>query len=147
MRVVDAKENTTTTVYDTLGQMVSLDNPDTGRTEHRYDLSGNLAAKETANLRAAGQLIRYQYRFNRLEGIDYPDSPDVAYVYGDPGAAFNRAGRVVTADRRVGHRGALLRQAGRDGEGEQRTSPPTPATGGWKRRPSTSSTRSIGCWP
>jgi RHS repeat-associated protein len=96
VRVVDANENVTRASYDTIGQMISLESPDAGRTTYRYDLSGNIAARETANLRARNALIRYEYEFNRLLAVRYPDSAPVVYTYGAPGAAFNRAGRVVT---------------------------------------------------
>src|SRR6266542_2710536 len=89
------KGNTTSATYDTRGQLIVLDSPDSRRTEYRYDLGGNLAAKETANLRATGDLIRYEYNFGRLERIHYPQSPAVIYVYGDPGAADNGAGRII----------------------------------------------------
>jgi YD repeat-containing protein len=50
-RVTDAKGNVTRSEYDTLGHMIALASPDMGRTEWRYDLAGNVAAKETENLR------------------------------------------------------------------------------------------------
>src|SRR6185295_3679380 len=40
--------------------------------------------------------IRYLYTFNRLDRVDYPQSPDVAFTYGPPGAPFNRANRIAT---------------------------------------------------
>jgi RHS repeat-associated protein len=97
--VEDALGNRTTAVYDTVGRMVTLVSPDSGRTEWRYDRSGNLGAKQTAALRAQNQLVRYEYDFNRLRRVDYPASVDVVYAYGAPedagDASFNRAGRVV----------------------------------------------------
>src|SRR5690606_2324312 len=51
-RVLDAKNNATLATYDSRGLMVELDSPDMGLTEWRYDLAGNLAAKQTARLRA-----------------------------------------------------------------------------------------------
>ncbi len=94
--VKDAKGSTTRLEHDTLGRNVLLDNPDLGRTEFRYDPAGNLRAKSTANLAARGQQIRYLYTFNRLDRIDYPQSPDVVFTYGSPNAPFNRANRVAT---------------------------------------------------
>jgi RHS repeat-associated protein len=94
--VTDAKGNATRLEYDTLGRNVLLDNPDLGRTEYRFDQAGNLGARITANLAAAGKQIRYLYTFDRLDRIDYPQSPDVVYTYGAPGAPFNRADRIVT---------------------------------------------------
>ena len=98
LAVRDAKGNETRASYDTLGQLVNLDNRDTGRTEYRYDLGGNLAFKQTAELRARNAAIRYQYRFNRLERIDYPFTKDVVYTYGESGAPSNRAGRIATVE-------------------------------------------------
>jgi RHS repeat-associated protein len=101
-RVVDAKNNATAAEYDSVGRMVALANPDAGRTEWRFDLSGNLGAKETASLRANGQLIKYEYDFNRLRKIDYPMMADVVYTYGGPtekgDAQGNRAGRIKHVD-------------------------------------------------
>jgi RHS repeat-associated protein len=96
LTVTDAKGNATRLEYDTLGRNVILDNPDLGRTESRYDPAGNLRAKITANLAAANQQIRYLYTYHRLDRVDYPTSPDVAYTYGGPGAPSNRANRIVT---------------------------------------------------
>jgi RHS repeat-associated protein len=94
--VTDAKGNVTRLEYDTLGRNVTLDNPDLGRTEFRYDPAGTLGAKITANLAARNQQIRYFSTFGRLDRIDYPQSPDVVYTYGAPGASLNRANRIVT---------------------------------------------------
>ncbi|HEX7185573.1 MAG TPA: SpvB/TcaC N-terminal domain-containing protein [Thermoanaerobaculia bacterium] len=96
LSVTDALGNATRLEWDTLGRNVVLDNPDAGRTEHRYDPAGNLGAKITANLASLGQQIRYFYTFSRLDRIDYPQSPDVVFTYGGPGAPSNRANRVVT---------------------------------------------------
>ncbi|WP_437875556.1 toxin TcdB middle/N-terminal domain-containing protein [Sorangium sp. So ce513] len=110
VRVTDARGNVTTAEYDTVGRMVALTSPDTGRTEWRYDLSGNLGARQTAKLAAegAGKLIRYEYDHNRLRRVDYPDSPDVTYVYGEPHEAGdehgNRAGRLVEEQSEAGKR-------------------------------------------
>ncbi|HEV8578799.1 MAG TPA: SpvB/TcaC N-terminal domain-containing protein [Thermoanaerobaculia bacterium] len=94
--VTDARGNATRLEYDSLGRNVTLDSPDLGRTESRFDPAGNLRARITANLAASGEQIRYLYTFNRLDRIDYPRSPDVAFTYGGPGAPFNRANRIVT---------------------------------------------------
>ncbi|WP_437587639.1 RHS repeat domain-containing protein [Sorangium sp. So ce1000] len=110
VRVTDARGNVTTAAYDTLGRMVALTSPDMGRTEWRYDRSGNVGARQTAKLLAegAGKLIRYEYEYNRLRRVDYPDSTDVTYVYGAPGEAGdehgNRAGRLVEEQSEAGKR-------------------------------------------
>jgi len=61
LRVTDAGGNVTRAAYDTVGRMVELVSPDAGRTEWRYDLAGNVRAKQTAELAARGKLIRYEY--------------------------------------------------------------------------------------
>jgi RHS repeat-associated protein len=94
--VTDAKGNTTRIERDTLGRTVTIDNPDLGRVESRYDPAGNLGAKINANLAGRGQQIRYLRTYNRLDRIDYPQSPDVVYTYGGPSAPFNRANRIAT---------------------------------------------------
>ncbi len=99
-KVTDAKNFETTASYDSVGRMVSLISRDMGETQWRFDRSGNLAAKQTAKLRAQNQLVRYEYDFNRLRRIDYPVSPPVVYSYGTKdqrGDAFgNIAGRIAT---------------------------------------------------
>ncbi|WP_437941583.1 SpvB/TcaC N-terminal domain-containing protein [Sorangium sp. So ce341] len=118
VRVTDARGNVTTAEYDTVGRMVALTSPDMGRTEWRYDLSGNVGARQTAKLAAEGasKLIRYEYEFNRLERVDYPDSTDVTYVYGAPDAAGdehgNRAGRLVEEQSEAGKRTFAYDQLG-----------------------------------
>ncbi len=100
--VTDALGKATRLEWDTLGRNVVLDNPDAGRREHRFDPAGNLGAEITANLAAAGKQIRYLYTFGRLDRIDYPDSPDVVYTYGAPGASANRANRIATVTDKSG---------------------------------------------
>jgi YD repeat-containing protein len=94
--VTDARSNVTTAQYDSMGRMIALTSPDTGRTEWSFDLSGNLAAKETARLRGLGQRIAYEYDYNRLSRIDYPGTqPDVTYEYGGPFEAGNGPGNLA----------------------------------------------------
>ncbi|MFZ3090664.1 MAG: SpvB/TcaC N-terminal domain-containing protein [Nitrospirota bacterium] len=97
IKVIDDKNNTTTITYDNLGRRTNIDNPDTGRTETVYDLSSNVIAKITANLRVSGQQITYDYDYNRLKAIKYPNysGNNVSYEYGAVGASDNRAGRIT----------------------------------------------------
>jgi len=93
--------------YDNLGRRTHIDNPDMGLTETVYDLASNVREKITENLRADGEAIVYDYDYNRLTSIHYPlriddksktvfPSIDVRYSYGEPGAADNRANRIIT---------------------------------------------------
>jgi RHS repeat-associated protein len=105
VEVVDAAGNMTSISYDNLGRRTVLDNPDTGRTETVYDLASNPVALITANLRAQGQQISYDYdALNRLTSITYPNFPEnnVAYTYGPPGAGENRAGRITLVQDQAG---------------------------------------------
>src|SRR6185437_2929316 len=96
----DANGNVTTATYDSLSRLVTLSSPDTGETDWRYALSGLLQEKQTANLRAKGQLIKYGYMTNRPTTITYPMLPVVTYTYGtwaQAGSTFgNIAGRIAS---------------------------------------------------
>jgi len=94
--VTDPGGNVTSLEYDTLGRRIMIDSPDAGRAEARFDLAGNLGARIPAHLAARGQQIRYLYTFNRLDRIDYPETPDVLYTYGAPGASGFRGNRIAT---------------------------------------------------
>jgi RHS repeat-associated protein len=108
VRIEDDKHNVTTAAYDNFGRRTVIDNPDAGRTETQYDLSGNVIARITANLRATSQQISYNYDFNRLTAITYPAFPgnNVTYAYGAPSAAGdkngNRAGLITTITSQMG---------------------------------------------
>ena len=101
LTVTDAKGNVTTSTYDTMGKMVTLTSPDAGQMEYRFDLAGNVKEKQTPVLRAASQVIKYNYTFDRLQGITYPTSPAVTYTYGastETGDSHgNIAGRIKQA--------------------------------------------------
>ena len=97
--------HTTVSEYDLLGRRTSRLHPDAGLTEYKYDLAGNLTELMTANLReASAGAIQYKYDYNRLTGIEYPQNPEnnVTYTYGKPGAAHNRAGRIVLQEDATG---------------------------------------------
>ncbi|MCI5180784.1 MAG: sugar-binding protein, partial [Candidatus Electrothrix sp. AW3_4] len=98
VQVRDDKDNLTKVGYDLMGRRTRIDSPDAGLTEYVFDPASNLVEKITANLRAEGKAIKYDYTYNRLDNIEYPDytGNNVSYTYGAPGAAFNRADRIVT---------------------------------------------------
>ena len=119
VQAVDDKLNTTNVAYDNLGRRTVIDNPDAGRTETRYDLASNVTQKITANLRAQARAIDYNYDFNRLTSITYPNflANNVTYTYGTLAAAGdangNGAGRIT---RITSQMGAEERKYGRLGE-------------------------------
>lgn len=117
--ITDDKNSVTRAAYDGLGRRTVFDSPDAGRAETRYDLAGNVTAKITANLRAAGRTIEYDYDYSRLKAVRYPSFPanDVTYSYGAPGAADNAASRITevraaagTTTRGYGPLGELTRE-------------------------------------
>ncbi len=96
VEITDDQGHLTNIEYDTMGRQISVTNPDRGLQEFRYDLLGNLVEKIDANLREKSQSIQYEYDFFRLRKIDYPESPDVEFTYGDVGATDNRVGEVAS---------------------------------------------------
>ena len=61
------------------------------------DALGNVLTKQTANLAKEGKFITYDYDYQRLTGINYPDHPEnnVKYYYGGRNASQNRIGRLM----------------------------------------------------
>lgn len=130
VEVRDNQDNRTSVLYDNLGRRTEIDNPDTGRVTTVYDLASNVIARITPNLRSESEEITYEYDFNRLARINYPDfvGNNVTYTYGEPGAADNRAGRITLVtdqsgaeERFYGQLGELTRQVKtvvRDRQGE-----------------------------
>ncbi|NRB48378.1 MAG: hypothetical protein HRU41_11950 [Saprospiraceae bacterium] len=84
--------------YDGLGRRISSSHPSQGLTTYTYDLAGNMLTKVTSNIRALFEeaAIQYEYDKERLVSITYPENiqNNVRFYYGEPGADFNRAGRV-----------------------------------------------------
>ncbi|MCP4353688.1 MAG: sugar-binding protein [Desulfobacterales bacterium] len=96
--VRDNNSNITAVQYDLMGRRTHINSPDAGLTEYVYDPASNVVKKISANLRAKGKAVEYDYTYNRLDKILYPDYTEnnVTYTYGPPGAAYNRADRIVT---------------------------------------------------
>lgn len=84
--------------YDAIGRRISSMHPSQGLTTYTYDLAGNMLTKVTANIRALFEeaAIQYEYDKERLVSITYPENiqNNVRFYYGEPGAEYNRAGRV-----------------------------------------------------
>ena len=90
LHATDAEGYQTTYEYDMLGRNVKRIHPDAGETRMEYDLAGNLIRKQTANLIATNEEIRYGYQSGRLTDIHYPHhrENDVHYTY-------DKAGRIA----------------------------------------------------
>ena len=97
VRVTDADGNVTTSTYDMGDRRTEVNHPASGKTTFTYDALGNVTSKQTANLAGEGKSITYDYDYNRLTGINYPDHPEnnVKYYYGGRNASQNRIGRLM----------------------------------------------------
>ncbi|MEM8583572.1 MAG: SpvB/TcaC N-terminal domain-containing protein [Bacteroidota bacterium] len=86
--------------YDRLGRLVEEKPYNAGKHFFHYDEAGNMIRQETPNLIALNEdeplAINYSYDYERLVLIDYPKNYQnrVEISYGEPDAAFNRAGRI-----------------------------------------------------
>lgn len=101
----DAQGYLTNYVYDMLGRKTKLTHPDNGVSTFYYDAASNLIKLQTANLFAdativapADRFIKYNYHFNRLTEVLYPNTPagalNMSNVYYDYVASGNGAGQV-----------------------------------------------------
>ena len=97
VRVTDMEGNVTTSTYDMGDRRTEVNHPASGITSFTYDALGNVLTKQTANLAKEGKFITYDYDYQRLTGINYPDHPEnnVKYYYGGRNASQNRIGRLM----------------------------------------------------
>ena len=97
IRVTDTEGNVTTSTYDMGDRRTEVNHPASGITSFTYDALGNVLTKQTANLAKEGKFITYDYDYQRLTGINYPDHPEnnVKYYYGGRNASQNRIGRLM----------------------------------------------------
>ena len=97
VRVTDTEGNVTTSTYDMGDRRTEVNHPASGITSYTCDALGNVLTKQTANLAKEGKFITYDYDYQRLTGINYPDHPEnnVKYYYGGRNASQNRIGRLM----------------------------------------------------
>ncbi len=80
IEIRDAENRVTTNNYNSLGQIIEENHPDTGRTTFEYDLNGNVIK----TIDALGRVIIYDYdTLNRLEKVDFKGDGiyDILYFY------------------------------------------------------------------
>lgn len=98
LKITDDLDYECAFTYDGLGRRLTNEHPSSGLTRYTYDLAGNMLSKVTANIEALFDKaeISYSYELERLTAIQYPENiqNNVRFHYGEPGAPFNRAGRV-----------------------------------------------------
>lgn len=116
MSVIDADGYKTEYKYDGFGNRIQRTHPDARYTRWNYAPDGSLVSLETANLAPYSMQINYDYCFNRLTRIIYPQSPtnNVRYLYNTAGQLaiqqdatgttrfyYDRMGNVWITTRRV----------------------------------------------
>ena len=101
-KVINNENFATEYKYDTAGRKISVSHPDRGVTTFKYNLSGNMIEQSNSNLILNGaQKIQYEYDFNRLVKVTYPENPEneVKFIYGQPGDPYvisqNAVGRLL----------------------------------------------------
>ncbi|MEZ4315182.1 MAG: hypothetical protein R3F14_44775, partial [Polyangiaceae bacterium] len=103
--IIDDQGNITFVIYDNLGRRTDIQSPDAGTTHFVYDPASNLIGRVTSNLAMAGEAIVYDYEYNRLTDVVYPQFPEngIHYTYGAPFAPDNGAGQIVRVDDSSGY--------------------------------------------
>ena len=87
VKVINNENQETNSIYDMAGRRIEVQHPDQGATKMTYDKASNLIKRQTSNLFLNGQQeISYEYEYNRLKKIIYPQTPqnNVFYEYGNP---------------------------------------------------------------
>ena len=92
--VKDQNSNKIEFTYDQLGRRISEKHMDAGLMTYEYDYNNNLIYMDNSVLRDLNQKIGYQYKFNKLTKIVYPNY-NVTYEYGAANAGDNGAGRLI----------------------------------------------------
>jgi RHS repeat-associated protein len=93
----DPEGNLTHFDYDISGKLLQRLHPDAGITRYSYDPAGNIISMKTQNLINQSSEVRYNYFYNQLTEISYPQNPEnnVYYKYGSSGSG-NQTGRIIT---------------------------------------------------
>ena len=102
--VIDDQDNLIRMTYDSFGRRTEVEHPDAGLTTFDFDLADNLIKKTTANLKETGNSIQYEFDYERLNAVIYPENQqnNVVYTYGEAGADDNGAGRIVLQEDATG---------------------------------------------
>jgi len=102
--VTDAQGQQTASKYDFADRRIEVVQPDAGKSTFKFDSLGNLLERQTANLEAKSKKITYEYEYNRLTNIHYPENPqnDVRYVFGSKNESQNRKGRLILMEDATG---------------------------------------------
>ena len=115
LKAFDAKGHPITAEYDLLGRRTALESLDSGRQEFFYDECSNVVRENNSVLRESNKQILYEYDgLNRLIRIDYPDTEDTIYTYGNASdKSVGAAGKILSV---TDASGTLEYEYGRLGE-------------------------------
>jgi RHS repeat-associated protein len=96
LSTTDPDNYTTSYSYDRAGRLIQRTHPDAGVDVTKYDAAGNIVIRERNRQHLNGTQISYQYDYNRLMSITYPDNLEnnVYYEYGQSGAELGRVQRI-----------------------------------------------------
>ena len=92
--VLHPNGHTSTYKYNMLGNVVESQTPDAGTVKLAYTPQGAVASRTTAT----GEIITYNYSFERLQSVSYSYHPNdsVVYTYGDSLSADLQKGRLLS---------------------------------------------------
>ena len=99
------EKNSIIVEYDMAGRKISLTATDSGTKKWTYNKKGQLCYYTDEELEQKGKKVEYLYDgFGRIVKIDYPESEDVLYKYGnDLQKSVNGAGRIIAVNDETGY--------------------------------------------
>lgn len=94
VEVLHPNEHISTYKYDMLGNVIETKTPDAGTVTAEYTPQGQILSRTTAN----GEVVSYNYDFERLKSVAYSLHPNdsIVYTYGDTLAENFQKGRLLS---------------------------------------------------
>ena len=94
VEVLHPNEHISTYKYDMLGNIIETKSPDAGTVTAEYTPQGQILFRTTAN----GEVVSYNYDFERLKSVAYSLHPNdsIVYTYGDTLAENFQKGRLLS---------------------------------------------------
>ena len=94
VEVLHPNEHISTYKYDMLGNIIETKTPDAGTVTAEYTPQGQILSRTTAN----GEVVSYNYNFERLKSVAYSLHPNdsIVYTYGDSTATNFQKGRLLS---------------------------------------------------
>ncbi len=94
VEVLHPNEHISTYKYDMLGNVIETKTPDAGTVTAEYTPQGQILSRTTAN----GEVVSYNYDFERLKSVAYSLHPNdsIVYTYGDSLSENFQKGRLIS---------------------------------------------------